>query len=145
MIELATATTTSSARPHAFYSRWIDHSTWQQWSPDAEWVRLDGPVAGGTTGTLKPTGGPQVRFTITTLTPDQEYTDTSTLLGARLVFQHLAHVDDDRTVLAVRVTVDGPLSWLWARILGQSFAASAPTDLARLVELVETAQAKRAA
>ncbi len=138
MIELASASATSTASPAAFFARWVDHSTWTQWDADSEWVQLDGPVEVGTTGTLKPQGGPKVRFTITTLQPDCEYTDTSRFLGARLVFQHLAEWRDDHTELQARVTIDGPLAWLWSRILGDGFATSVPQALARLVSLVES-------
>lgn len=139
MINIVSAQAQSTALPAAFYARWIDHSTWSQWSPDTEWVRLDGPAAQGTTGTLKPTGGPQVRFTISTLIPYQEYTDTSRLIGGSLVFQHTATRDGDITHLTARVSIHGPLAWLWARIMGADFRISAPADLDRLIALVEAA------
>lgn len=137
MIEIATAQAQSSASPKAFYAQWINHDSWSEWSPDSEWVRLDGPVAEGTTGTLKPKGGPKTRFVISTLIPDQEYTDTSRLLGARLVFRHTAARVGDTTTLTARVTIDGPLAWLWARIMGAGFRESVPADLDRLIALAE--------
>ena len=138
MIALASAHTTSTASPAAFFARWIDHDTWTTWDTDTEWVRLDGPATLGATGTLKPKGGPQTRFTISTLTPDREYTDTSRLLGATLTFQHLAEVVDGRTHLTAHVTLTGPLARLWAAILGAGFVESVPAALNRLVTLVES-------
>jgi hypothetical protein len=134
---LATAHALSSASADAFFARWSDHSTWSQWSPDSEWVRLDGPVAQGTSGVLKPKGGPEVRFSITALVEDREYTDTSKFPGATLVFQHLVQAEEDRTKLDVQVSISGPLAWLWAGILGGGFRKSVPADLDRLVALVE--------
>jgi hypothetical protein len=139
MIQLATAHATSTADPGAFFAKWIDHSSWSDWSPGSEWAKIDGPVAVGTTGALKPKGGPKTKFTIGTVEPNQEYTDISNFPGARLTFQHLAERTDDRTELRVRVTIDGPLGWLWARILGGGFRTSVPADLNRLVALVEAA------
>ncbi len=137
MPTIVTASAGSSAEPSAFFARWTDHASWTDWDPDLAWVHLDGPVAEGTTGRLKPTGGPRVRFTITTLRPDREYTDTSRLFGARLVFQHLAEPTAAGTTLEVRVSMSGPLAPVWARILGGGFRTSAPAGLQRLVELVE--------
>lgn len=137
MIEIATASATSTASPSAFYARWIDHSTWTQWDTDTDWVRLDGPAAQGTQGVLKPNNGPKTRFTIAVLDPDKEYTDESSLLGATLRFQHLATTSDQLTELTARVTLTGPLARLWAMILGKDFAESVPTALQRLIELVE--------
>jgi hypothetical protein len=145
MTVLATASATSSAPASAFFARWIDHSTWASWSPDTEWVTLDAPVALGTTGALKPSGGPTIRFTISALETNREYTDTSRLPGARLVFQHLVTETPQGTRLDVRVEITGPLSGLWARIMGGGFAESAPADLDRLIAIVEHETADTAA
>ena len=142
MIQLGTASATSTASPAAYFERWIDHSTWGQWSPDTEWVRLDGPVARGTTGALKPTGGPKTRFTISAFEPDREYTDTSYLPGARIIFQHLVAAESGLTKLDIAVSISGPLAWLWARVMGTGFRESTQADLDRLIALVEAEHAE---
>ncbi|MHB1173179.1 MAG: SRPBCC family protein [Lacisediminihabitans sp.] len=144
MIQLASAHAVSSAPASKFFARWIDHATWGEWSPDTEWVRLNGGVVHGATGILKPAGGPRTRFFISRLDADRAYDDTSLLWGARLVFSHDAAPTDEGTALDVRVTISGPLSRLWARILGKGFATSAQEDLDRLVRLVEDAEVLRA-
>ena len=136
-ITLGTASATSSASPAAFFERWLDHSTWGAWSPDTDWVRLDGPVALGTTGVIKPTGGPKTRFSISALEPDHEYTDTSYLPGARLVFQHLVTAATGGSELEVHVSMTGSFARVWAKIMGAGFRESTQADLDRLVALVE--------
>lgn len=142
MTSIVTASAVSSASPRAFLDRWTDHATWDRWSPDTAWVRVDGPAAVGTTGTLKPTGGPRVRFVISECGEAADgrravYTDVTRLPGARLDFRHTARAEDDGTRLDVEVSVHGPLARIWALVLGGGFRASAPADLRRLVELVE--------
>lgn len=137
MMELGHGTATSTASPDAFFARWIEHDTWSQWSPDTEWVRVDGPVAVGTRGVIKPKGAPKVKFVISACTPGREYTDTSLLPGARLVFQHTVAPDGAGSQLDVRITMSGPLSLLWAKIMGGGFRDGAQADLDRLVGLVE--------
>ena len=137
MTELGRGAATSTANPDAFFARWVDHDTWPQWSPDTEWVRVDGSAVAGTRGVLKPKGGPKVKFVISACTPGREYTDTSMLPGARLVFQHTAVPSGTGSRLDVLVTMSGPLSWLWAKIMGGGFRDSAQADLDRLVALVE--------
>jgi hypothetical protein len=143
MMILATGSGTSTAPPSAFFERWTDHDTWGEWSPDTEWVRLDGPVALGATGVLKPKGGPKTRFVISALEPGRVYTDTSYFPGARLDFVHTAERTGSTTELAVRVSVRGPLARLWGRILGAGFRDSVQHDLDRLTAIVESAQALR--
>jgi hypothetical protein len=139
MIELGHGTATSPAPPAAFFTRWIDHDTWPAWSPDTEWVRLDGPPAVGTHGVLKPKGGPKAKFVISACTPPQEYTDTTLLPGARLVFTHTAEPSSEGSALEVLVTIAGPLAFFWAKVMGKGFRESAQADLDRLVALVEQA------
>ncbi|MDX6208499.1 MAG: hypothetical protein QOE24_890, partial [Frankiales bacterium] len=87
MTTLATASAASSTAPAAIFARWADMATWPEWNTDTEWVRLDGAFAQGSTGQLKPKGGPKVKFVIARLT-DTEFVDVSQLVGARLTFAH---------------------------------------------------------
>jgi hypothetical protein len=143
MITLATASADSPALPAAFFERWTDHATWTSWDTDTEWVTLDGPVAVGTRGVLKPKGGPKAKFFISALEQDRVYTDTSLFPGARLVFEHTAERRGDSTHLEVTVTMTGPLARLWAGILRTGFAKSVPAGLERLVAIVEGAHSVR--
>lgn len=61
---LSQAHVVSTAPPSAFFARWADMTTWPEWNADTEWVRLDGPFAQGSTGQLKPKGGPKIPFVI---------------------------------------------------------------------------------
>ena len=89
-------------------------------------------------GVLKPKGGPKVTFVIETLEPGTEFTDVSSMPGAKLRIRHLvAGGDDGRTRVDIEVSIDGPLGWLWGRILGRGMAASTSEALAQLVVKAE--------
>src|SRR5579859_7499402 len=104
MTTLAEATVTSAALPSAFFARWADMATWPEWNADTEWVRLDGPFATGSTGVLKPKGGPKTKFVIAKLS-DEEFTDVSRLAGARLTFHHRVAVVPEGTRVQVAVSL----------------------------------------
>jgi hypothetical protein len=128
----AEARIVSDLAPAAFFARWADMGTWQEWNADTEWARLDGAFAKGATGVLKPKGGPKVRFVIAELS-DTEFTDVSKLQGARLTFRHLVTVTaEGRTEIQVRVSFSGPLAFLWRGILGKGIAGSLQRDLEAL-------------
>jgi hypothetical protein len=138
MIALAQAQVTSSAPPSAFFARWADMATWPQWNTDTEWARLDGPFVTGSTGVLKPKGGPKVKFVIESLIADRELTDVSMLLGARLTFRHLVErTPAGTTRVDVDVTLTGPLARFWNLALGKGIKASLQQDLDRLVAVAE--------
>jgi hypothetical protein len=136
-LTLGRATLVSAAAPAAFFGRWADMATWPEWNADTEWVRLDGPFATGSTGVLKPKGGPKTKFVISELT-DRVFTDVSLLVGARLTFHHeIAPTADGGSEVSVTVTLAGPLARLWNLILGKGIAQSLDRDLAALAKVAE--------
>jgi hypothetical protein len=141
MITITQAHTTSTASPAAIFARWADVARWPEWNSDIEWVRLEGPFAQGSTGALKPRGGPRVRFVIDRLVPGREFVDVSKLFGARLSFAHtVAGAGEGGSTIEVEVTIAGPLAPLWRRVLGSGLRASAQPDLERLVAAAEAAR-----
>ena len=133
---IAQARITSAAAPAAFFARWADMATWPEWNSDMEWARLDGPFAAGSTGVLKPKGGPKTKFVIAEVS-DREFTDVSLLLGARLTFRHLVSTDAEGTHVSVEVSMSGPMAFLWNKILGKGLKASLQKDLELLAEAAE--------
>jgi hypothetical protein len=137
MMNLASANVTSTAAPPAFFATWADMATWPEWNGDTEWVRLDGPFTKGSTGVLKPKGGPRTRFVIANLT-DSEFTDVSLLVGARLTFQHLVgRTSEGLTQISVTCTLTGPLARVWNLILGKGIKATIQEDLDNLARAAE--------
>ncbi len=142
---LVSASATSTAPASAFFTRWADMATWPQWNQDTEWARLDGPFVQGATGTLKPRGGPAVPFVVERLVPGRSFVDVSSLLGARLVFDHAVSEHGGRTQVDVVVTLGGPLAFAWRLILGKGIRESAQRDLDALVATVEADVARGSA
>ena len=142
MIDIAEAHVSSSAPAPAFFERWADMNSWTEWSPDVEWIRLDGPFTAGTTGVMKPKGGPKVPFVIDRLTPGLEFIDVSRLLGAKLTVDHqVTGTPDGGCRVDVRYTMTGPLARIWALILGKGLSTSAQPDLESLARVAERASA----
>ena len=145
MTIIATASARSSAPAAAFFARWADMETWPEWNTDTAWVRLDGPFVQGATGTLKPRGGPKVRFTVARL-DDHAFVDVSRMPGGRITFDH--RIDETGTgtgtTIEVTVSIDGPLGWVWRRILAKDFRAALQPDLDRLVATAEADRARAA-
>ncbi len=137
-IPITTSHADSQASSEALFARWADMATWPEWNADTEWARLDGPFAEGSTGILKPKGGPKVKFAIERLVPGREFVDVSRLPGARLTFAHsVKELPAGGCTVDVTVSMAGPLRRLWARILGPGFRAGAQGDLDRLVAAAE--------
>jgi len=142
MTLIASAHISSPAAPSAFFARWADMATWPRWNTDTEWVRLDGEFVQGATGTLKPKGGPKVRFVVERLVPGREFVDVSRLVGARLTFAHrVTERADGGSEVDVTVTITGPLGRLWLLMLGSGIRGSMQADLQALARAAEAATA----
>jgi hypothetical protein len=137
MTMLTTAQVSSSAPSAAFFARWADVASWPEWNTDTEWVRLDGDFRTGATGSLKPKGGPKVRFVVETLEPGREFTDVTRLFGTRLTFRHLVSEHAGSCHVKVTVSMTGPLRLLWTAILGKQLTATLAGDLDRLARVAE--------
>ena len=117
-------------------------ATWPQWNTDTEWVQLDCEFVQGATGTLKPKGGPKVRFIIERLIPGREFVDVSRLVGARLTFAHLVtECADGGSEVEVTVTMTGLLRRVWLLMLGSGIRRSVQADLDGLARGAEGAAA----
>jgi len=53
------------------------------------------------------------------------------------VFQHTVEPAAKGSELRVHITMDGPLAFVWSRVMGAGFRETAQGDLDRLVRIVE--------
>jgi hypothetical protein len=115
------------------WALWSKPETWGTWDDELEWVKLQGPFVVGTRGTMKPKGGPVVRFTMTSVEPGKGFSDRSHLPLTSLDFTH--ELADG--ALIHRVEMRGFLTPLFRRVIGATIARGlrgAMTKLARMAE-----------
>jgi len=132
-------TETTSASPERLWARYAEPGAWPAWDHEIATVTVEGPMAVGTRGRLKPVNGPASRFTFTEVTPEVGFTDVTRLPLARLTFVHSIESTPSGSRFTHRVTIDGPLSRLFARVIGRNVAAGLPIAMRSLAELAETA------
>ena len=120
---------------------WSDVAAWPRWDTAAEWVRPAGPMAVGQTYRIRPRQGPAATGTFTRVDPGHGYSDATPLFLCKLGFDHdVADLPDGRGVtITHRVTLAGPLSFAFARLLGRRIAAGSPAVLDRLVTVAAKA------
>lgn len=123
---------TTAARPAEVWAQYTEPATWPRWDQDLRSARADGPLVVGTRGTLRPASGPPVAFTITEVAPGRAFTTVSRLPLGRLAIEHEVHENDRGTDFIHRVTITGPLSGLYARILGPGLMKGLPVAMQAL-------------
>lgn len=134
-------TETTSAAPSQVWARYAEPATWPEWDHQTASVTVQGPVVVGTRGRLKPVNGPATPFTFTEVTPEVSFTDVSRLPLSRLSFAHRIEPTATGSRFTHCVTITGPLSPLFARVIGKRIAAGMPTAMRALARLAEAAPA----
>jgi len=132
---------TTTATPAQLWARYAQPTSWPEWDHEIAVVTVAGAMAAGTHGTLKPVKGPTTPFTFSEVIPGVGFTDVSRLPLARMTFVHRIEPIQIGSRFVHRVTITGPLSPLFARVIGRKVAAGLPTAMRELARLVETNQA----
>lgn len=72
-------------------------------------------------------------FTVAADAADRRFANRSRLPGADLTFDHTVEPLESGSQVEVVITVDGPLRWLWSRILQRSMRDAAAASLTGLI------------
>ena len=139
MITLATTSQQTKATPAAIFALWADIDHWHEYDHGIEWAKLTDSFSAGGHYTIKPKGGPKVKADIITVEPNQQFVDVSHLFGAKLTFNHRLHMENGITTVSITMTIHGPLSRLWAKILGKNQQADLEASTANLIAKAQAA------
>lgn len=131
----------TTATAAQLWTRYADPTTWPEWDHEIATVTVDGPMATGMRGTLKPVKGPATPFVFSEVEPETGFTDVSRLPLARMTFRHLIEPIPAGCRFTHTVTISGPLSPLFARVIGRNVAAGLPVAMQALARLAETSPA----
>lgn len=144
MVVLSSFSTPTTHPSSAVYSRWADPASWPEWDPQVRTVAFEGPVRLGGRGRLRPASGPPVSFSVTQLQAGRVFTNTCSMPGARLTFEHVVEARDDaQAQVSVTVRLDGPLAAVWQRIVGPGMADAAPSSVRGLLAHLDLAASRR--
>ena len=129
----------AAVAPAAVWSRaYADAAAWPQWNAAIERATVDGPLALGAKARIVFGTGLRLRFRVIEFEEGRLFTDEARLPGARMGHRHLIEpVGDDGCRLTNTIYVEGPLAWLWRRILGPAAARTLPDAQRAAVELVD--------
>jgi len=128
---------TIHSKPEQVYMLYEDVANWFRWDPDVSAASLAGPFSPGTTGILKPTRGPESRIHLVHVDKNKAFTVQSKLPLCILIFEHELFPDGNATRVIHRVSFEGPLSFLFGRVIGGQIRKGLPGTLRGLKQAVE--------
>jgi hypothetical protein len=113
---------------------WTDVNQWHTWQPDIEHARLDGAFAAGNTFELRPKGGPTVNIEIIKAEPNRRFVDLTRFPGARMYGSHEFVVRGDEMEIRTTMSIEGPLSFVWRKIVAEGVAKGMPEQTDHLIQ-----------
>lgn len=114
---------------------WTDINNWHAWNPGIDYCKIDQPFVVGNFFILKPIGAPALKIQLIEVEKKHKFTDCTFLFGAKMYGKHELKKEDNGIKLTTTMTIVGPLSFLWRKLLGEKIAAKAATQTEALVAL----------
>ena len=121
----------------AIWQIWADVDNWRLWDEAVEACELSGEFKTGARFTLKPVGGPAVAGVVTDCQPNRSFADVTSLPLAKMEFVHELVDVAGGVQLTHGVNISGPLSFVWARVIGKKTVAGLPSAMNNLVRLAK--------
>jgi len=118
----------------AIWARWINPNRWSDWDPRVASATAETDLEVGTQVRVKLRKGGTVRQHVVALEPGRLLVTEYALPGARVGHEHIVEQRGTGAEVTHRLYVAGPMSGLWALMLGRKkmqLAAGAFTDAKR--------------
>lgn len=113
---------------------WSNVNQWSTWQRDLDYAKLEGEFKTGNTFLLKPKGGPRVRIHLLEAVPNRGFIDLTRFPMARMYGSHQFEERDGELELTTTISMEGPLAFLWRKIVGEGVVESLAGQTASLIQ-----------
>ena len=113
---------------------WENVNEWHTWDSDIEYAKLDGKFVTGNKFTLKPKSGPKVKITLLEVEPERSFTDVTSFPLAKMYSIHEMRKTRDGVEITHTVKVNGPLSFLWKKVVAEKVAAGLEEQAKNMIQ-----------
>jgi hypothetical protein len=112
---------------------WSDVDRWHVWQNDIEFAKMNGPFETGGSFKFKPKGGPNLTLELSEVKPNTSFVDITRFPLARMVDSHEIIERGDALEIKTTVRMEGPLAFLWRKLVGEDVVKSLPEQTANLI------------
>ena len=120
----------------SIWSAWTDVNAWPSWDSETQLTQIDGPFTPGTKFVLQPRGGPKVNIQLTEVVPLKSFTDVTSFPLAKMYDTHAMEDTPEGVKIISIIKIEGPLSWVWRKIVGEGVAKGSAKQIESLVKYV---------
>jgi len=113
---------------------WSDVNQWHTWQDDIEYAKLEGDFVTGEVFQFKPKGGPNLNIELTEVKPNSLFIDLTKFPLANMYDSHELIEHGDKLEIKTTIRIEGPLSFLWRKIVAEGVAKGMAAQTNRLIE-----------
>ena len=132
-----THTMLTTASPERIWKIWTDVTNWKQWDVMLRGALLKGSFQKNVHGVLIPEKGPKAGFTVTSCDPNFSYTVTTRLPLAKIHIHRFLGYHNMKTTFTHEIWVEGPLSWMWWKLIGNNAASRLSQAMKNVKQIAE--------
>lgn len=115
---------------------WADVNQWQTWQDDIEYAQLDGHFKKGNVIHFKPKGGANIELELVEVKPNALFIDLTRFPMAKMYDVHELIDHGNRLEIKSTIRIEGPLSFLWRKLVAENVANGMEEQTDRLIEKV---------
>ena len=118
-----------NASREVVFGLYQDVASWPKWDEETTAVRLQQGLRPGAVGWLKPRQGPRARIRVRDVMPLESFTVEGQLPWCRMIFGHDLKSVSGQTNVTHWVAFEGPLAFLFRKLIGAGIDSSLPRTL----------------
>lgn len=113
---------------------WTDVDQWNQWQTDVEFAKMQSEFKTGGEFLFKPKGGPKLTLKLTEVKDKKLFTDLTQFPLAKMYDAHEILVNGDEVELKCTTSIEGPLAFLWRKIVAEDVFKGVPGQIDSLIK-----------
>lgn len=126
---------TREATKEQLWKLFADVNQWHTWDKGVEYAKMDGKFEQGNHFLLKPKGGPKVEIKLIETVENRKFVDMTRFPLATMYGEHVFEDTKDGLRMTTTMKVEGPLGFLWRKIVAQGIVDALPSEMANQVKV----------
>jgi len=126
--------TTKTATKEQLWKLFANVNDWHKWDSGIEYARMEGQFQKGNSFLLKPKNGPRVRIQLHEVIENRKFVDLTKFPLAKMYGEHTFDETPEGLKITTTMKVQGPLGFLWRKIVAEDIVKGLPTEMIRQVE-----------
>lgn len=106
---------------------------WPEWDKGVVFAQLEGKFEKGNHFMFQPKGGPKLKIGIVEATENRSFTDFTRFPLAKMYGEHRFDEVPEGLRLTTTMRVQGPLGFLWRKLVAQKIVDALPADMAHQI------------